>query len=140
MVCFLLLYRTFPSDVVILGQVSQQYGIPIWQPVVTFMANILLALVPLGCFLLLVHKTNVSKFYTITIPFIVWFISQFFLMIIVLIITFKMSKEPLYTGELQNIITNQLVNMHWFSNILISALIIMVCGYAFWRERKTKSF
>jgi|SRR5471030_485567 hypothetical protein len=134
-VCFLLLYRTFPVDIVVSWQVLQQYDLPIWQLIATYTTSILPALVPLGCFVLLARNAKGNKFYVISMPFIAWVITRCLLVVILWIITFKISNQPPYSGGLQNIVTRQIVTMYWTSHTLVSALIIMVCSYAFWRER-----
>jgi hypothetical protein len=135
-VCFLLLYRTLLAEIVLSWQVLQQYDVPAWQLVVTYTANILPALIPLGCFLWLTHKANFSKFYALTLPFIAWLIGSFLLVAILWLITFNISNPPPFSGGFIPMLTQQIATIYWSSRTLTAAVIILVCGYAFWRERR----
>lgn len=66
--------------------------------------------------------------------FVAWLIGRSVLVVILWVITFKISNEPPYSGGFQNIIVNQIVMMFWNLHTLVSALIIITCSYAFWRE------
>lgn len=138
-VSFLLLYRTFPSDVTLWWNVLTQWNFPVWQLMVTWAASILPALIPLMCFILLNNKQQCSRKYIILMPFIAWLIGRFILVVIIWMITFKISNEPTYSGGFQNTIVHQIGIMYWNSQTLVSALIIITCSYAFWRERKLRN-
>ncbi|EBG0215823.1 hypothetical protein H9V85_004953 [Salmonella enterica subsp. enterica serovar Louisiana] len=134
-VCFLLLYPTFPTELNVWWEALQQWDIPVWQQIVTWSSGILPALIPLGIMLMLqVRRPRCSKNYTIIIPFVAWLIGRSVLVVILWVITFKISNEPPYSGGFQNIIVNQIVMMFWNLHTLVSALIIITCSYAFWRE------
>lgn len=136
--CFILLYRTFPADVVLWWDVLQQWDIPVWQQMVTYTSDTVPALIPLGCFMLLARKPQCDKVYTVIMPFIAWVAGRFVLMIMLGLITFRISHAPLYLGGFQHLLAKQIVTMYWTSHTLVSALIIMACGHAFWRERQIR--
>ncbi len=136
-ICFLLLYRTLLSEVILSWQVLQQYDIPVWQLFVSYASNILPALIPLGCFVWLTHKATFSKMSALTLPLAGWLIGRFVVIVLLWIITVKISNPPPYTEGLHNIIIDHLIQVYGSVNTLTSALVIMVCAYAFWRERIT---
>ncbi|MBS3046414.1 hypothetical protein [Enterobacter mori] len=135
-VCFLLLYRTFPTDIVSWWDVLTQWNVPVWEQVVMWSARILPALIPMGCFILLNNKQKYGVKYVISIPFFAWLFGRFILVVVLWLITFKMTNEPAYSGGLQNIVLRQIETMYLNSHTLVSALIIITCSYAFWRERR----
>lgn len=135
-VSFLLLYRTFPSDVTLWWNVLTQWNIPVWQLIVTWATGIIPALIPLMCFILLSSNKKLGGGYIILLPFIAWLFGRFILVIIIWFVTFKISNEPPYSGGFQNTIVPQIGIMYWNSHTLVSALIIITCSYAFWRERR----
>lgn len=137
LVCFLLLYRTLLAEMILSWQVIQHYEIPGWQLFVSYATNIVPDLLPLGCFILLTRNANFSKINSIVLPLIAWLIGRFVVVSVMWIITFKISNPPPFSGGLQNMVSEYLVNLFWSINTLTSALIILVCGYAFWRERRT---
>lgn len=133
-VCFILLYRTFPVDAVLWWEVLNQWDIPVWQQIATWASNILPALIPLGCFILLKRKRRRSKPYTIIIPFVAWSMGRFILTVMLWTITFKINHAPPYSESIQTVLVQQMEIMYLTPHTLVSALIIMTCGYAFWRE------
>ncbi|MFQ6250582.1 hypothetical protein [Yersinia enterocolitica] len=76
-VCFLLLYRTFPLDIIIWGKLYQQYDISMLQLIASFSAQALPALMPLMCFLLMISRATRNKVIILTVPFTAWLISKF---------------------------------------------------------------
>lgn len=107
-VSFLLLYRTFPSDVTLWWNVLTQWNVPVWQLMVTWATRILPALIPLACFILLNHRKKQGGGYIISMPFIAWLIGRFILVVITWMITFKISDKPPYSGGFQNTIVDQI--------------------------------
>jgi len=136
LVSFFLLNRTFPSDVTLWWSVLTHWNVPAWQLMVTWATSILPALIPLICFILLNFSKKYGDGYIILIPFIAWLIGRLLLVVVIWVITFKISNEPSYSGGFQNNIIHQIGVMYWNSHTLVSALIINACSYAFWRERR----
>ncbi|HBZ15577.1 MULTISPECIES: hypothetical protein [Pantoea] len=133
-VCFLLLYRTLLTEIVLSWQVLQQYDVPIWQLVVTYSANIVPACIPLACFVWLTRKAHFTWGFALTLPFIAWLIGSCFVVTILWMITANITSAPPYSAGPAQMITQQIVKLYWTSRTLTAALIILVCSYAFWRE------
>jgi hypothetical protein len=134
-VCFLLLYRTLPAEVVILWQVFQQYAPPASLLIVYWGTQMLPALVPLGCFLLLRYRVGSNKSLTLLMPFGIWLVSQFIIAGIFYAVAVKSGNLPPYSESFLSIMRWALT-IEWLGNLLVSALTIMACSYAFWREQR----
>lgn len=136
-ICFLLLYRTLLAEVILSWQVLQEYDIPNWQLFTSYASNLLPSLIPLVCFLWLTQNNHFSKIISFTLPLAAWLIGRFIINAILWLITLEISYPPLFSVGFQHIYTYQLVQMYWSLNTLTSVMIILICGYAFWRERTT---
>lgn len=134
--CFLLLYRTFPAEVIYSWQALRLWDMPLWHQLVIHATSILPALLPLIGFIVLTRGTKPDKARALVIPLMAWLLGRLLLTVAIWLITFKISSEPPFSGGFHNIVTNQLVMMYWSPNTLVSALIIVVCSYACWRERR----
>ncbi|WMU72298.1 hypothetical protein OQ483_20415 [Enterobacter bugandensis] len=134
LVCFSLLYRAFPSEIFLSLKVLQQWQIPVWEQIVHYSMGILPALTPLLYFLFLTHRGKFTKGHAFMMPLIAWIAFRFALICVLWLITFKISKPPLYSEGFMDIVSTQIVRMFWNANVLDSALVILVCSYAFWRE------
>ncbi|CAI1072474.1 hypothetical protein [Serratia quinivorans] len=133
-VCFLLLYSTLPADVIIAWQVFRQYDPPASQLMVYWGTKLLPALVPLGCFLLLGHRVRNNKSLTLLLPFSVWLACQFIIAGFFYVVAVKSGSLPPYSEGLLSFVL-RILNIEWLTNSLVSALIVVACSYAFWREQ-----
>ena len=136
-VCFLLLYRTFPEDVDLWWDVISQWNVPVWQQIVTWSTGILPSLIPICCYIYIKKMQISKKLITVSLPLIFWLLGRFILVAVLWIITFKLGHQPPYSNTWTTIFSQQLVHMYLTSHILVSALTIVTCSYAFWREKNT---
>ncbi|EKN5910193.1 TPA: hypothetical protein RM800_001380 [Yersinia enterocolitica] len=132
-VCFLLLYRTFPLDIIIWGKLYQQYDISMLQLIASFSAQALPALMPLMCFLLMISRATHNKVIILTVPFTAWLISKFIITGVFYFISLKTSNIPPYSEGFLRLV-ERMLTVDWFTDLLVFMLTIMVCSYAFWRE------
>ncbi|CAE1150253.1 hypothetical protein ACWA06_06180 [Serratia rhizosphaerae] len=133
--CAILLYRTLPAGVMMSWQVFRQYDIPVMQLVVSVLMPLLPALAPLGCFLAL-RTTAAERWLAVVIlPMVAWLASHVILIVLFYFIAVKSGNVPPYSEGLSAMMLRML-NIGWLSSMLVVALTIAACGYAFWRESR----
>lgn len=133
-VCFLLLYRTFPADIITSWQLTQHYDIPasplLWGGII----QVVLALLPMACFLWLGSGCMVyGELSVLFIPFLAWLSGQFLIAYGIYVWAVKSDRVLPYEQGFLNI-AEKMMSFDWLFNVLVSAIIIVTCSYAFYRE------
>ncbi|MEB7586415.1 hypothetical protein NGC36_14155 [Serratia rubidaea] len=133
--CALLLYRTLPADAIMSWQMFRQYGVPVSQLAANGLVQLLPALVPLGCFFALRANAAERRPAVLTLPVAAWLACHVLLITLLYTIAVKSGGVPPYSEGLSAMMLRML-NIGWLSNVLVAALTIVACGYAFWRESR----
>jgi hypothetical protein len=133
--CFILLYRTLPADLVLSVQLMHQYGIPVSQMAIGWLVTALPALMPLLCFIALTRRGQTALWTWLVLPPIAWLLCQFALTIIAGIVITRFGLAPPWSETLSDLLFRLAVRL-WSVHVLTVLLTTLACGYACWREHR----
>ncbi|MBP2170248.1 hypothetical protein J2125_003440 [Erwinia toletana] len=134
-VCFLLLYRTLPADMIMSWQISQQYNVPLSSLLLNGLTQLLPALTPLACFVWLVRHLSTGLWLALIAPVVAWFAIQLIIAAVFYFVAVKSGNIPPYAEGFVTAL-RRMLNLHWASAMVVSVLTIMACSYACWRETR----
>jgi len=136
LLCFALLYRTFPADVIYSWQAYYQYQGHYSQLLVSWILQLVPPLLPLLCFIVFYKKKITLKGIVLFTPFLLWLASKLLIAVIIYGIALKVGSIDFISENLSSII-KRLYTLDWFLASLTYGLTIVACSYAFWREVNT---
>ena len=137
LVCLYLLYNGLPSELILSWMIHTQQSVPISHLLLNVATHLLPALMPLFCFIIFTHNT-LRKRFILSVPFIIWLASHFIITAVLYFSIVKSGNSPLYIEKL-SAIWWRMIDTYWSLRTLGSAVVIVTCSYAFWREQSNKS-
>lgn len=133
--CFLLIYRTFPYDIIYSWLSYYNYKISYFQIISQWALQITPPLIPLIVFTIF-HKVGVkNKAIVILTPFLLWVVGKFIVAVIIYFISVKVGSIDIASEKFPAII-KRIYNTEWFFVSITYGITIIACSYAFWREHK----
>ncbi len=136
LLCFALLYRTFPSDVIYSWQTYYQYQGYYSQLLVSLILQLVPSLLPLVCFIVFYKKKIMLKSIVLFTPFLLWLASKLVIAVVIYGIALKTGSIDFISESLSSII-KRLYTLDWLLASLTYGLTIVACSYAYWREVNT---
>lgn len=134
-VCFLLLYTTFPNDLIYAWLFYSEYKSSYSQIIAQWILQIAPPLIPLITFIFF-HKAEVKSKAIVTLtPFLLWVIGRFIVAMIIYFVSVKAGNIDI-TSEKYISIVKKIYDSEWFFRSITYGITIIACSYAFWRERK----
>ncbi|MCU5774072.1 hypothetical protein N5923_05745 [Erwiniaceae bacterium BAC15a-03b] len=134
-VCFLLLYRTLPADMIMSWQISQQYSVPLSNLLLTILSQLLPALTPLACFVWLVRHLSTGLWLALIAPVVAWFAIQLIIAAVFYFVAVKSGSIPPYEEGFVTVL-RRMLDIQWIAAMLVTVLTIMASSYACWRETR----
>lgn len=132
-VCFFLLYRTFPHDVIYTWLFYAEYKGNHSQMIAQWLLQIAPPLIPLIVFLVIYKKEIKNKKAIILTPFFLWVVGKFIMAMVVYFVSLKLGNLDIMSEKLPGIIKN-IYNTDWLLTSIAYGISIIACSYAFWRE------
>ncbi len=137
LVCLSLLYNGLPSELILSWMMHTQQSVPLSHLLLNVATHLLPSLMPLFCFIIFTHS-NLRKRFILSIPFVIWLASHFIIATVFYFSLVKSGNAPLYIEKLSTSLW-RMIDIYWSLRTLSSAVVIIVCSYAFWREQFNKS-
>lgn len=134
--CFILLYRTLPAELVLSAQVMHQYGIPVSQMAVGWLVTALPALMPLLCFIALVRRRQAALWPWLVLPPVAWLLIQFALAVGAGTVMVRAGLTPPWSETVSDLVFRLAMRL-WSVHALTVLLTTLACSYACWREYRS---